>query len=151
MATDGTDPLAAWRAMLLAHSRALRAIESDLGREGTVPLTWYDVLLELHGAGGRSRMQALGERVVLSRTRVSRLVDDMERDGLVRREPDPSDGRVTFAVITDAGESALRRAAPAYKRLIEEHFNRHLTDEERTVIATALDRVRVAHEAGASR
>ena len=140
------DPVAAWRSMLLAHSRALRAIESDLEAAGTIPLTWYDVLLELNGADGRLRMQELGDRVVLSRTRVSRLVDELERRGLVAREPDGTDGRVTYAAITVAGKKALRATAPRYRRGIEEHFTRHLTADEQQIIAAALSRVVDAHQ-----
>jgi DNA-binding MarR family transcriptional regulator len=140
------DPIAPWRAMLLAHSRAVRAIEADLRRAGSIPLTWYDVLLELDGADGRLRMQDLGERVVLSRTRVSRLVDGLVADGLVRREPDPADGRATFAVITDAGLGALRSTAPIYLRGIEQHFTRHLRPTERRCIAEGLTRVVDAHQ-----
>lgn len=132
--------------MLLAHSRALRAIESDLEAAGTIPLTWYDVLLELNGAGGRLRMQALGDRVVLSRTRVSRLVDELQRRGLVAREPDDTDGRVTYAVLTAEGKKVLRSAAPVYRRGIEEHFTRHLTEREQRIIAEGLTRVVEAHQ-----
>jgi DNA-binding MarR family transcriptional regulator len=133
--------------MLLAHNRVLRAIEADLSRARTIPLTWYDVLLELHGADGRLRMRTLGERVVLSRTRVSRLVDELAREGLVVREPDPADGRVTFAVITDEGRAALRATAPVYRRGIDQHFTRHLTAEEQDVLVEALGRVLEAHDA----
>jgi DNA-binding MarR family transcriptional regulator len=143
---DDLDPVAPWRAMLVAHSRALQAIEADLRRHGTVTLTWYDVLLELHGADGRLRMQDLGERVVLSRTRVSRLVDELQGEGLVRREPDPADKRATFAVITPEGEQALRSTAPIYLRGIERHFTRHLSDRERRCIADGLNRVVAAHD-----
>lgn len=143
------DPIAAWRSMLLAHSRALRAIEADLEAAGTIPLTWYDVLLELRGAGGRLRMQDLGDRVVLSRTRVSRLVDELERRGLVSREPDDSDGRVTYAAITAEGKKILRSTAPVYRRGIEEHFTKHLTADEQQVVATALSRVVDAHQLAA--
>ncbi len=140
------DPVAPWRALLVAHSRALQAIEADLRRAGTIPLTWYDVLLELHGAGGRLRMQELGEKVVLSRTRVSRLVDDLEADGLVRREPDPADKPATFAVITADGQAALRTTAPIYLDGIERHFTRHLSEREQRCIAEGLNRVIEAQE-----
>lgn len=140
------DPVAAWRSMLLAHSRALRAIETDLEAAGAIPLTWYDVLLELNGADGRLRMQELGDRVVLSRTRVSRLVDELERRGFVTREPDDTDGRVTYAAITAAGKKVLRSTAPLYRRGIEEHFTRHLTTDEQHTVAAALGRVVDAHQ-----
>src|SRR5512139_3998529 len=137
MASRDNDPgLQAWRALLLAHSTAVRAIESDVQREGRVPLTWYDVLLELKAAGEHGlRMQELAERVVLSRTRVSRLVDEMARSGLVRKTPDASDKRVVWAVITDEGRAALRETAPVYLRGIQRHFSANLTDDEATAVA----------------
>src|SRR4029450_4085475 len=88
MPDDRADPIGAWRWLLLAHAAALRAIEADLRRAGTIPLTWYDVLLELNaGPDERLRMQELSDRVVLSRTRVSRLVDELVEEGLVERVP----------------------------------------------------------------
>lgn len=141
---EGENRVEAWRALLLAHNAAVRAIESDVQRDGRIPLTWYDVLLELRGAGEQGlRMQEVAERVVLSRTRVSRLVDEMARSGLVSKQPDATDKRVTWAVITEDGSTALRETAPVYMRGIREHFGRHLTDEEAAVITTAL--LRVAH------
>lgn len=146
MSRSADDPVAPWRAMLLAHNRALRAIEADLHTAGTIPLTCYDVLLELTGAGGRLRMQDLGERVVLSRTRVSRLVDELEQQGLVERQPDPDDGRAVLAVITTAGRAAMRATAPHYLRSIEEHFTRHLSPAERRAITAGLTRVVDIHD-----
>ena len=90
-------------------------------------------------------MQDLGERAVLSRTRVSRLVDELEAHGLVARRPDPDDGRATIAKITPAGEAAFRATAPTYLAKIDEHFNAYLTDRERVVITQALQRVVDAH------
>ena len=141
----GPTDIEAWRALLLAHHRAVGAIEADLDRAGVIPLNWYDVLLELRAEPEGLRMQDLGARVVLSRTRVSRLVDELEARGLVERRPDPNDGRCTIATITADGERAFRAAAPVYLASIEERFNRHLTERERKVIATGLDRVVEAH------
>lgn len=140
------DDTAAWRALLLAHSRALTAIEADMEAAGTIPLTWYDVLLELRQEPKGLRMQELGDRVVLSRTRVSRLVDELEARGLVERRPDPVDGRATIASITGAGEDAFRATAPLYLAKIEEHFTRHLTATQQRAIATGLERVVAAHD-----
>lgn len=136
------DQVAAWRAVLLAQDRVVRAIDRDLADAGLVPLSWYDVLLELHDANeGCLRMQDLGERVVLSRSRVSRLVDDLERDGLVERRPDPADGRATLAHLTPAGRRMFRKAAKVYLRGIDVHFNELLNDRERSAIACGLQRV----------
>jgi DNA-binding MarR family transcriptional regulator len=143
---DRERDVAAWRALLLAHNRAVRAIEADLDASEAVPLGWYDVLLELQAEPDGLRMQDLGERVVLSRTRVSRLVDELEAQGLVRRRRDPDDGRAAIAVITAAGRAAFTATAPIYLAKIDEHFNRHLTAREREVVATALTRVVDAHD-----
>jgi DNA-binding MarR family transcriptional regulator len=114
-----------------------------------MPLAWYDVLLELNGAAGRRlRMQDLGNRVVLSRSRASRVVDELEAVGLVVREPDPDDRRGSFAVLTAKGREALRGAAPAYLAAIAEQFTAHLTAAELHVLVRALGKVVGAQEAG---
>jgi DNA-binding MarR family transcriptional regulator len=144
-ADESIDDIEAWRAMLLAHAGAVRAIEKDVQRDG-IPLTWYDVLLELNMAEGRQlRMQELSDRVVLSRTRVSRLVDEMAAHGLVRKRPDADDRRSTWAVITPEGRTALRETAPTYMAGIREHFNRYLTESESRAVARALGKVAAAH------
>lgn len=146
--SDGIDPFGAWRAVLLAHSRALRAIERDLEAADAIPLGWYDVLLELNAAPDRQlRMQDLAARAVLSRTRVSRIVGELEREGFVERVRDTSDGRATLAGLTDRGRSELKRAAPLYRAGVEQHFNCHLTSSERRAIETSLQRVIDAHQA----
>jgi DNA-binding MarR family transcriptional regulator len=141
----GGDAFAAWRDLLLAHHRSVRAIEAALDAAGAIPLSWYDVLLELRAAPDGLRMQELGERAVLSRTRVSRLVDELEAAGLVARRPDPDDRRAAIASITPAGEAAFRATAPIYLAKIDEHFNAHLTARQREAIAAGLKRVVDAH------
>jgi DNA-binding MarR family transcriptional regulator len=90
-------------------------------------------------------MSDLGERVVLSRTRVSRLVDDLVQAGLVAREANEEDRRSAYAVLLDAGRERLRAAAPVYLAGIEERFASHLTHEELEVVGRALWRVHEAH------
>lgn len=142
------DPVTAWRAVLLAQSRAMRAIERDLDQAGVLPIAWYDVLLELNAAPGRRlRMQELGMRTVVSRTRVSRIVTELEQAGYVDRLADPDDGRATLASITDSGRAALREAAPVYLRGIDEHFTRHLSIADQRAIGRALQHVIDAHDA----
>ena len=146
MAED-RNPVAAWQAVLRAQNRALRAIEQDLHDQGLIPLSWYDVLLELNAAPGRQlRMQDLAARVVLSRTRVSRLVSELERVGYIERVPDPDDGRATLARITAEGRTARRNAAPVYLAGIDKHFNRHLTAAQQDAVAKGLQRVVDAHD-----
>jgi DNA-binding MarR family transcriptional regulator len=146
--TEDPDRVAAWRAVLLAQSRALRAIEPAKAAAGAISLGWYDVLLELNAGRDRQlRMQDLAARAVLSRTRVSRIVGELETVGYVERRPDPDDGRASLVALTPDGREALRRAAPLYLDGIDRHFNRYLSATAQRSIATQLQRVIDAHQA----
>jgi DNA-binding MarR family transcriptional regulator len=134
--------LVAWRALLNAHAAAVGAIERDLAAAGRVPLTWYDVLVALSEAPGeRLRLHELADRVVLSRSGLTRLVDRLEAAGLLRREACPTDRRGAFAVLTPEGAATLRQTWPTYAHGIATHFARHLTEAEAGTVATALERV----------
>ena len=134
--------LGAFAALLQVQAAVVRKLEERLEEHRLVPIAQYDVLLELNAAPGRRlRMQQLSDRVVLSRSRVSRVVDEMEQAGLVRREPDPDDRRAAFAVITDDGRAALRKAAPVYLHGIEEEFLAFLTPGERKALERSLHKV----------
>jgi DNA-binding MarR family transcriptional regulator len=136
---------AAWRAFITAHWVVIEKIERELLEAGLPPLGWYDVLLELSVAPGRRlRMHELAGAVVLSRSGLTRLVDRLESAGLLRREPDPTDRRGAFAVLTQKGEAMRRRMWPVYARGIAGHFGEHLSDEEARTLTEALGRVLLA-------
>jgi DNA-binding MarR family transcriptional regulator len=134
--------LTAWRLLLEAHKAVTELLEDELVTERGLPLNRYDVLLNLAEAPGRRlRMQELSASVLLSKSGLSRLVDRMVEAGLVRREQCLDDRRGWFAVLTDQGMSALRRAAPVHLRGIQEHFAGHLEPEEVKALTEALSRV----------
>lgn len=134
--------MAAWAALLRVHAALVRTFEQEVEGATGLPLSWYDVLLELNQASGRRlRMQELGERVVLSRSRVSRVVEDMVAAELVAKEPDPTDARATLATLTATGRRALRRAAPVYLAGISRDFTAHLAPKQLDAIRTGLERV----------
>jgi DNA-binding MarR family transcriptional regulator len=132
----------AWGSLLQVHAALVPELDRRL-RVGTgLPLAWYDVLLELSAArDGMLTMSQLGERVVLSRSRVSRVVDELIGAELVRREANPEDARSAYAVITRAGLDRFRQAAPVYVGAIEDEFARDLTVAELTALVSALQRV----------
>jgi len=148
MTAEREDPeVQAWRALLIAHSRLVPAIEADLRAAGQVSLSWYDVLLELNAAPGRRlRMSELGRRVVVSRTRVSRVVDELAAAGLTERQRDEADGRSSFAVLTPAGRAALRRAWPVYREAIKRYVGAQLTPEQCRELAALLEQAAVSVE-----
>jgi len=134
--------LAAWRAFLKAHASIIDRIDHDLVAAERLPLSSYDVLIELYEAPERRlRMHELAQRVVLSRSGLTRLVDRLEADGLLTRDRCGTDRRGAYAVITEQGVAALRRAWPVYARGIVEYFAQWLTPEEAQVLESALERI----------
>ena len=132
----------AWGALLQVHAAVVPLLDQELAAAVGMPLRFYDVLLELAAAPDRKlRMTDLADRVVLSRTRVSRLVDDMVTAGLVSREQNPQDGRSAFAALTDVGLRRYREAAPIYLAGIEEHFAQRLDDRKLKDLAATLQQV----------
>ena len=129
----------AWAALLAAYATLVPRLDRALQQATGLPLSWYDVLHELAAEPGeRLTMSELAERVVLSRTRVSRIVTELEAAGLVRRECNPDDGRSAFAALTAQGKARHHAAAPRYLEGIEQHFADGLTNAELGSVARAL-------------
>jgi DNA-binding MarR family transcriptional regulator len=115
--------LAAWRGLLQTHSELIARLDAELVREHGLALTSYEVLISLADAdSNRLRMGELAERLLLSRSGLTRLVDRLERQGLVRRERCEDDGRGYFAVLTGQGTRRLRAARPAHLAGVRRHF-----------------------------
>ena len=134
--------MAAWRAFLTAHARVFDVLERELRECEGLPLTWYDVLVQLSEAEGhRLRMQELAERVLLSKSGLTRLIDRMEREGYVERSPCTDDRRGTWATMTDAGFERIRRTAPTHLAGVREHFADVIDEDEAAALTAALERV----------
>jgi DNA-binding MarR family transcriptional regulator len=117
------EELSSWRAFLRAHAVITRALEVELVAEQALSLAAYDVLVQLVEAPEhRLRMTELADAVLLSRSGVTRLVDRLERAGLVSRCPVEHDGRGVAAQITDAGIERLRSAARTHLAGVARHF-----------------------------
>ncbi len=137
--------LGAWRAFLEAHSHTTELLAKELRDEQDLPLAWYDVLVQLHEADGyRLRMQELADRVLLSKSGLTRLIDRMERAGLVSRTACPDDRRGTFAELTPHGLDTLRRSAPTHLRGVREHFASLVDDDEAELLERVLARIATA-------
>jgi len=140
----GLDPIrmAAWRAFVAAASLSTAQLTEELQQETGMPLSWYEVLVHLSEAPERRlRMQELAQRVLLSQSGLTRLVDRLQSEGLVERERCPSDGRGTFAALTVRGLAALERAYPTHLRGVRSVFADLLSDEEAMQLAEVLTRV----------
>ncbi len=136
-----------WRRFLRAHAVVLRELERELDRDAALPLAWYDVLLTLARAPGRRlRMADLAERVMLSRSGLTRLVDRIEKAGYVSREPSPDDARGTYTVIRTAGLRRLRDAVPVHLAGVQRHWLAHFDDDELRTLGALLQRLDAAPE-----
>ena len=137
--------LEAWRTFLEAHARTIEVLTRELKDAEGLPLTWYDVLVQLHEAPEhRLRMQELADAVLLSKSGVTRLVDRLEREGLVSRRRCADDRRGTFAELTDAGRQRLRATAPTHLEGVQRYFTALLDDEEAATLTALLSRVLAA-------
>lgn len=140
-----------WRDFLRAHASVIQALQDELEAERDLPLAWYDVLVQLVEAPGRRlRMTELAERVLLSRSGLTRLVDRLVKAGLVERQPCPDDARGMFAVLTPAGFTRLREAAPIHLRGIAEHMTSLVRPEELATLSTVFRRIVLAHRRSSS-
>lgn len=123
------------------------ALEREMAREGALPLSWYAVLVRLgRTPGNRMRMSDLAAAVALTSSGTTRLVDRIEAAGLIERQPCPTDRRVSYAVLTDAGREVLARTTPIHLRGIQMHLVDVLEPDEYAAFVSALRRLRDHHQ-----
>lgn len=136
-----------WATVLRAQTAVLRLLEAEMEAERGLPIAWYEVLLHLGEAPrNRLRLKDLTDRILLTQSGASRLVDRMVEAGLVDRSADDADRRGRHAVLTAKGRRVLREAAQVHRRGIAEHFLQHLTNDEQRVLRRALAKVHAAAE-----
>ena len=138
-----TDPtVRAWARLLKAQKLLLEGVQQALAEAGLPPLEWYDVLIELKTAPEqRLRLFDLGERMLLSRSNLTRLIDRLEKEGLVLRDNCAEDRRGLYAVLTSAGLALQKRMWPVYQQAIQQLFGQHFSAEEANTMANWLERL----------
>lgn len=136
----------AWMAVWKGQVLVARALEHAMREHAGLSLTWGEVLSRLGAApGGRLRMQELARQVFVSKSGISQVITQMSRRGLVTRQGDPDNLRITYAALTDEGRSILRKSTTTFLGAIREHFSQHVTPEEARVITQAMTHVIKAH------
>ncbi|MBA3263711.1 MAG: MarR family transcriptional regulator [Thermoleophilaceae bacterium] len=134
--------LGAWRGLLRVHAAMTKALDAELVREHGLPLSSYEVLLFLADApGGRLRMSDLADGVLLSRSGLTRLVDRMERDGLLRRVRCADDARGYHAAITDKGRTLFGQVRRTHLDGVRERFLSRLSPDELRTLAELWEKV----------
>jgi DNA-binding MarR family transcriptional regulator len=146
MSRNPSEPVtSAWIALMRARDAVLGAIERDLKAADLPPLGWYDVLLELVRApGGRLRPFEIERQTLVAQYNLSRLLDRLEKEGLIAREPCADDARGQWVVITEKGRAMQARSWKVYAKAIQKHVGDRLDDKAAATLADLLRRLTAA-------
>jgi DNA-binding MarR family transcriptional regulator len=135
-----------WGAVMMLSRLALQDLDAELRRDHRLAVTEFDVLITLYNAPDkRLGMSALAERVLLSPAGTTHLVTRLERDGLLRREVDPTDRRKWFTVLTPAGDEALRKARHTHDAVLRRTIFAVITPAERRTLQRVWHRLSQEH------
>src|SRR3954469_23302600 len=134
--------LGAWRGLLRVHTALVKELDAALAEAHDLPLSSYEVLITLESAPNRKRRMAeLADSVLLSRSGMTRLVDRLEREGLLVRDTCTDDGRGCYAVLTDKGADLLAQARPTHLGGVREKFLSQFSEDELRTLAAFWERV----------
>lgn len=134
--------LEAWVRFLRAHAAVTRELSAELVSEHGLTINDYEVLLHLSRAEhGMMRRVDLAQSVLLTASGITRLLEGLERAGYVERASCDSDARVTYAQLTDEGETKLRDAAGAHVASIREFFVERFSKDEVAALGALLERL----------
>ena len=133
--------MAAWQGFLRSHVVLLDTLDAELVERHALPLAWYDVLVQLHESGGSSAMGALAERLLISPSTCTRVVERMASAGFVERRVGEPDARVRVAELTPAGRRMLRAASVTHLAGIRRYFAAHIDETEAQLLAAIFDRI----------
>lgn len=136
MLSYSADQRAAWLGFLDFHNRVVRELDDELEREHGLSLSTYSVLATLtKSPEGRLRMSELADNVLISRPGMTRLIERLERDGLVERSRSETDSRQVYAQITERGLERLGDAAKTHFQGVRTRFLDHLSATQIQVLA----------------
>jgi DNA-binding MarR family transcriptional regulator len=134
--------LESWIAFLRSHSAITRELSAQLQREHGLTLNDYEVLLHLsHAEHGMMRRVDLAEKILLTASGITRLLEGLERAGYVCKETCSSDARVSYAKLTDDGREKLSDASVTHLRGIDELFLGRYSGPELATLAELLSRL----------
>ena len=133
--------MAAWNSLLRAHASLMRELSTDLAMRARLPLGDFDALAQLARAGGELRMTELAAKAFGSRSAMTRRVDRLVEEGLVRRSSSEADGRGVVVSLTEAGLARLEVAVPVHLEGVSKLFLERLDDEELAALERALAKV----------
>lgn len=131
-----------WATYIVSFNRIHQGMEEAMKDAGHPSLEIYDVLWTLERSPDHSlRFSDLGERVLLSKSNVTRLAERLESQGLIERKRCPEDRRGVYAVLTKTGKKLRQDMWKTYEKLIQERFSSHLSNDEHKSLIQILTKV----------
>jgi DNA-binding MarR family transcriptional regulator len=142
MSRPTTKQRAQWRVFLETALAVIDILDAEMQEQQGITLAWYDVLIHLEDAPDGLSMTEIANRILFSKSGLTRVIDRMEAAGLVRRERPPEDRRVVKVLLTAAGVDALNSARAVHRRGIQEHFVSHFDPARLEQLSDMLQGVR---------
>ena len=133
---------AQWRVFLETALALIDILDAEMQAERGITLGWYDVLVHLEDAPEGLGMTEIANRILFSKSGLTRVIDRMQAAGLVRRERPPEDRRVVKVLLTPTGLDTLNAARATHRHGIQEHFVSHLDPTKLETLANTLHDVR---------
>src|SRR3954462_4899923 len=141
LSSPSPERLRAWRLFFESSLALIDVLDSELEGDTGLPLRFYDVLVHLEETPDGLRMNELAERILYSKSGLTRVIDRMEQAGLVRRVRPENDRRSILVVLTDQGRETMEQARGRHRHAIEEHFSSHLSDTDVKALTRAFEKV----------
>jgi DNA-binding MarR family transcriptional regulator len=141
LSSPSPERLRAWRLYLESALALVDVLGAELERDAGIPLSWYDAMVHLEEVPEGLRMNELAERILYSKSGLTRVMDRMERAGLVRRVRPENDRRSILVFLTDEGRNKMEEARRYHRHGIEHHFASHLGDADVKALIRALEKV----------
>jgi DNA-binding MarR family transcriptional regulator len=140
LSSPSPERLLAWRLYFESALALIAVLDSALERDAGIPLRSY-ALIHLEESPEGLRMNELAERILYSKSGLTRVVDRLEDAGLVRRVRPENDRRSILVVLTDQGRAMIDQARRHHRHAIEQHFSKHLSDTDIKALTRALEKL----------
>lgn len=141
MSSPSPERLRAWRLFFESALALIDVLGTDFEHDAGFPIQWYDVLVHLEDIPEGLRMNELADRILYSKSGLTRVVDRMEKAGFVRRIVPANDRRSIFVSQTDKGREAMQLARRQHHDWIEEHFSQPLPDTDIKALTRAIEKL----------
>lgn len=136
------EQLRTWRLYFETSLALIDVLSGEFERDTTLTFPTYDVLVHLEDDPDGIRMNVLADRILYSKSGLTKVVDRLEREGYVKRIRPENDRRSIFVALTDEGRVAMEAARAHHRRHLQEHFARHLSDADFKALDRAFAKLR---------